>query len=182
MRTLWSSHCLTTLVLIASVSISTARIGEATDGSAVTQAQADSIMTVYASARNTPDLDRLDQIYHPDVVVHDCSAPGDIRGLDSLKSYYLASHAGIPDFQITIDDTFLSSDYLIVRWTASGTHRGSLRGLPPTEKQVNFSGVTIDLLVNGKIAEEWVYFNVLDLMQQLGFTLTPPSVANESEK
>ncbi len=34
--------------------------------------------------------------------------------------------------------------------------------------------IAIDRIVAGKIAEEWVYFNVLDILQPLGFTLAPP--------
>jgi len=69
----------------------------------------------------------------------------------------------------------VSGDSMIVRWTITATHAGNLRGLPPTGKPLRFSGIAIDRVANGKIVEEWVYFNVLDLMQQLGFTLVPPA-------
>ncbi len=60
-------------------------------------------------------------------------------------------------------------------WTITATHTGLLHGIPPTGKSVRFSGMAIDRVVKGKIVEEWVYFNMLDLLQQLGFSLTPPS-------
>ena len=141
----------------------------------LTQEEANRIASIYLEARNTANLDLLDQIYDAGVVVHDCSAPGDILGLDSLKSYYEGSHTGFPNFKCAFDDVLVSGDRLIVRWTITGTHTGSLRDLPPTGKTVHFSGLAIDRVVEGKMVEEWVYFNVLDLFQQLGFSLVPPA-------
>lgn len=144
-----------------------------TDGQ-VTEQQAQVIASRYLEARNTPALDLLDEIYAPDVVVHDASAPEDIHGLEGLKAYYEGSHAGFPDFQARFDEVLVAEDRIILRWTIEGTHTGTLRGISPTGRHVTFSGVAIERVEDGKIVEEWVYFNVLDLLQQLGFTLTPP--------
>jgi len=143
--------------------------------SGLTEAEAQRILGIYREARNTANLSLLDQLYDPAVVVHDCSFPGDIRGLDSLKAVYKGSHAGFPDFKIVFDTVLVSGDNIIDRWTITATHSGLLQGIPPTGKSVRFSGVAIDRVVNGRIAEEWVYWNVLGLVQQLGFSLTPPS-------
>jgi len=143
--------------------------------SGLTQEEADRILSTYREARNTANLDLLDQIFDPAVVVHDCSAPAVIRGLDSLKAYYQDSHTGLPDFKITFDEVLVSGDNIIGRWTITATHTGLLHRIPPAGKSVRFSGLAIDRVAKGKIVEEWVYFNMLDLLQQLGFSLTPPS-------
>ena len=140
-----------------------------------TESEANRITATYLEARNTANLALLDQVFDAAVVVHDCSAPADIHGLDSLKSYYEESHTGFPDFKIAFDDVLVSGDNIIVKWTITGTHTGLLRGLPPTGRGVRFSGLAIDRVADGRIVEEWVYFNVLDLLQQLGFALIPPS-------
>jgi len=44
---------------------------------------------------------------------------------------------------------------------------------------VHFSGISITKEENGKIVEEWVIYNVLDMMMQLGFTLVPPQVEKQ---
>jgi steroid delta-isomerase-like uncharacterized protein len=160
------------LVLLAG-GLSCQRAGE----SGLTPQEGERIASVYLEARNTPDLGLLDKIYDAEVVVHDCGAPEDIRGLDALKSYYEASHVGFPDFKAAFEDVFVSGDKIVIRWTITATHRGPLRGLPPTGKPVRFSGLAIDRVAQGKIVEEWVDFNVLDLLQQLGFTLVPPAPA-----
>jgi len=141
---------------------------------ALTAEQAARILAVYLEARNRPDLELLDETYHPAVVVHDCSEPADIVGLAALKTYYRGSHEGLPDFRMELSGSFFGGDRMACRWTVTGTHTGSLRGLPPTGKPVRFSGVVIDRVVGGKIVEEWVDYNPLVVLQQLGLAPPPP--------
>jgi len=143
---------------------------------ALTKTEAERMMARYAEARNTPDLGVLDTIYAGDVVVHDCSAPSDIVGLDALKAYYQGSHTAFPDFHIHFNGIDATHDTVVSRWTITGTNDGPLPGgLPATHQHVKFSGVALSRVAGGKIVEEWVDFNVLSLMHQLGFTLTPPA-------
>ena len=141
---------------------------------ALTAEQAGRILAVYLEARNRPDLELLDEIYHPAVVVHDCSEPADSRGLAALKACYRGNHEGLPDLRMEFGDSLFAGDRVVCRWTVSGTHSGNLRGLPPTGKAVRFSGVAIDRVVAGKIVEEWVDYNPLVLLQQLGLAPVPP--------
>ncbi len=67
----------------------------------LTETEAHRILSTYQEARNTANLDLLEQIIDAAVVVHDCSAPVDIVGLDSLTAFYQASHSGFPDFRIS---------------------------------------------------------------------------------
>lgn len=54
------------------------------------------------------------------------------------------------------------------RWTARGTHKGALMGIPPTGKQVTVTGITINRIANGKFAEDWSNYDLLGMLQQLG--------------
>jgi steroid delta-isomerase-like uncharacterized protein len=139
------------------------------------------IESVYAEARNTPNLDLLDSIFAEDVIVHDSSVPEDLVGLDALKAYYQGSHDGFPDFRIEFGDVFWADDKIVFIWTIHGTHTGNLRGMPPTNKAVSVSGVAIDRIEDGRIVEEWVYFNLLDLLSQLGMQVVPAQVEAEAE-
>ncbi len=145
---------------------------------ALTEEEAKAIGDTYLRARSEINLDLLDEIYASDAVIHDSSQPEDMVGLDALKSQYRYSHRALPDFQITLDEMIVKGDRIVWVWTVTGTNTGPfhtpLGDLPPTGKKVIFSGVAIDRVVDGKIVEEWVYFNVLELLQQLGFGITPP--------
>ena len=59
-------------------------------------------------------------------------------------------------------------EYVATRWTATGTHKGDLFGIAPTGKQSTVTGITIDHWVDGKVAEAWVNWDTLGLLQQIG--------------
>ena len=158
---------------IAAVAVLAALSCQPQAGDRMTQDQALAIGSRWLEARNTYDLDLLDDIYAPGVVVHDCSLPEAIQGLGALKSFYEASHSGFPDLRMSIDDVFVSGDHVIFRGALEATHLGSLRGIPPTGKRVVLPWVAIDRIEDGKIAEESVYYDELVLLKQLG--LFPPS-------
>jgi predicted ester cyclase len=46
-------------------------------------------------------------------------------------------------------------------------HSG-LMGMPSTNKQVTITGLHIDRIAGGKIAETWNYSDMMGVMQQLG--------------
>jgi predicted ester cyclase len=54
--------------------------------------------------------------------------------------------------------------------------RGDFQGHPPTGKQIEIGGVTIERIKDGKIVERWVYSDRLGVLQQHG--LVPPPQAN----
>lgn len=80
----------------------------------------------------------------------------------------------------------VKGDRIVVLWTFSGTNtapfRTPLGAVPATGNKVQFSGVAIDRVDEGKIVEEWVYYNVLQVLQQLGFTLNPPQPPEPPEE
>jgi len=144
----------------------------------ITEEEAKTVGDWYLKARNEANLDLLDKTYSPGVVVHDPSQPKDIVGLDSLKNQYRNTHTAIPDVKFSLDEMYVKGDKAAWVFTMSGTITGPVRtpfgDLPPTGKTFRLSGVAIDRIVEGKVVEEWVYFNLLDILQPMGFTLTPP--------
>jgi len=151
----------------------------------ITEEEAKAIGDIYVKARNEVNLALLDEIYAPNVLVHDCSSPEDIVGLDALKEYYSYTHKALPDLHATIDETIVKGDKIVWVWTFSATNTGPfhtpLGDIPATSNKVQFSGVAIDRVEEGKLVEEWVYFNVLQVLQQLGFTISPPQPPEENE-
>jgi len=55
-----------------------------------------------------------------------------------------------------------------VRFTITGTHKGELQGIPPTDKKVSFDAMDFLTIIDGKITEEWVTADMMGLMQQIG--------------
>jgi predicted ester cyclase len=59
-------------------------------------------------------------------------------------------------------------DTVAARVAFRGTHRGEFQGIPPTGKEVTFSSMVFNHVVDGKVEEHWVEFDLLRLMGQLG--------------
>ena len=89
-------------------------------------------------------------------------------GVDGLELDGQNILAAIPDVTVTFEDAFGDGDRLVVRHLLTGTHKGSLMGIPPTDKTIAMTGTDIYRFADGKIAEEWAQPDIFGLLQQLG--------------
>jgi predicted ester cyclase len=56
---------------------------------------------------------------------------------------------------------------VVTRWTACDTHRGELMGMAPSIKRIEMSGMSMDRISGGKMAENWVNWDTLEMLQQI---------------
>jgi steroid delta-isomerase-like uncharacterized protein len=131
---------------------------------------------------NEPNLNIADEIYAQEIVRHDSGIPEAIVGLENVKKYLENLFTAFPDLNLTIDEMIVAGNKGIQRWTMTGTNTGPMGDMPPTGRNVRFSGVSVGHFVNGKLVEIWDFYNALDMMQQLGFTLTPPQPPEQPEQ
>ena len=124
---------------------------------------------------NQKNLDLVDEFYPIDYVFHLPGAP-EIHGAEGFKQYFATAFAAFPDFHVTIEDIFAERDKVVSRVTMRGTHKGEFMGIPPTEKQVNVTGIAIHRFADGKIVEDWENMDFMSFMQQLG-VIPPPEGA-----
>lgn len=80
---------------------------------------------------------------------------------------------GFPDLQVEVVDAVADEGLVAQRILFSGTHTGVFQGLPPTNRQVTFSGLEINRMVDGKVAEHWVEMDQVTLLRQLGLLVLP---------
>jgi steroid delta-isomerase-like uncharacterized protein len=131
---------------------------------------------------NDGRLEFVEEIYTPEVVRHDCGLPEDVVGLENMKNYFIFNRTAFPDLNLTVDKTIVKGHDIVFIWTFAGTNTGPMGDIPPTGKSVRFSGISAGRLVDGKLAEVWDYYNQASMLQQLGFTLTPPALPEEPEE
>ena len=112
-------------------------------------------------------LEVVDELVAPSFVSHD-PAGGDFTGPEGTKDFVTTYRQAFPDLRVTIEEQVAERDLVATRWAARGTHRGDLMGLPATGKEVTITGLTLDRIENGKLAESWNNWDALGLMQQLG--------------
>ena len=73
-----------------------------------------------------------------------------------------------PDLHLAIEDVIAEGDKVVVRFTWSFTHTVPFFGAAPTGKYISWTGISINRLSDGKIAEEWANVDNLGLQRQLG--------------
>ncbi len=123
---------------------------------------------------NKGNLAVLNEIIAPD---HVDSGPGTLPGLptgpEGSKQLVTVYRNAFPDVHFTIDEQIAEGDKVVTRWTGHGTHQGELAGIPATGKSSTVTGINVDRVVNGKIAESWGIFDQFGMMQQLGVIPVP---------
>jgi len=112
---------------------------------------------------NKGNLAAFDDYFSEDVVFN--GRKGLRQQLDSMFS--LLRHV-FPDLHLTIEDQIAEGDKVVTRVTFRGTHQGEYKGIPPTGKQVTWTGVGIDRIASGKVIEIWHESDDLGMLKQLG--------------
>jgi hypothetical protein len=122
------------------------------------KALADKLLEVW----NEGNLSLLDEILSPEVVRHEVDISEDIIGIEANK-----------------ENVTSTEDKSIGRWTVTGTNTGPYGELPPTGEKMKISGINVNKVTDGKIIEQWVYYNQAAALTQLGFTIIPPETQTE---
>jgi steroid delta-isomerase-like uncharacterized protein len=117
---------------------------------------------------STGDEALADAVLSPDVVFHGTAGDGEIRGVEAMKAFVSAYRQAFPDARSTVEDQVAEGDKVVTRWRARGTHRGALGPIPPTGREFEFTGITIERIAGARIAEVWVSRDELGLLRQLG--------------
>jgi steroid delta-isomerase-like uncharacterized protein len=110
----------------------------------------------------------VSEIVADNVRLHDPVFPHLTSGARNLRTHIETCRAAFPDIKFTVDDTICERNEVVNHWTAHGTHKGTFLGMPPTNRKAMITGTSIYRLENGKIAEQWVHWNLMSMMEQLG--------------
>lgn len=94
---------------------------------------------------------------------------------NELMAHMKVFFKGFPDLIIEMNEIYINEDKIFMRWECTGNNTGIYGEMPPTGKKVKINGLA-HLYFNkgGELYKEDVYFNELELLQQLGYTLIPP--------
>ncbi len=120
---------------------------------------------------NKADRSAYFDLYDANAVLH--GYQGVEPGLESIKQYYNALWVAFPDCQLTLEDVIAEGEKAACRFVMHGTHQGKWRGVPPTGKQVTWTGIAMLRFRGGKCVERWSQADSLGLLQQLGVVPAP---------
>jgi steroid delta-isomerase-like uncharacterized protein len=130
----------------------------------------DNIIEQVAETWNDGNLALADEFLAEDFVGHLMEDGRELTGPEGYKQWVKETHELFPDLELTFDPVFATDDVLCGRWRFTGTHRGAMPeyGIEPTGNSVEFSGLFIDRVEDGRVVEMWHLMDNLTLMQQLG--------------
>ena len=80
---------------------------------------------------------------------------GTVTGSANVAGLFVGVVAAFPDAHITIDDIFGQGDQVVVRVVVSGTQEGPILGIPASGRHVQWDGVDVYRLSDGKISNIW---------------------------
>lgn len=114
------------------------------------------------------DLAAFDELHAPEFRDRSAAGRGDTRG--DYRRMLEAFYAAFPDFHTTIEDLTIdeSRATVAIRWKARGTHRGAYLGVAPSGRTLDFAGIEIIRVEEGRIVERWGEWNGMSLLTQLG--------------
>ncbi len=121
----------------------------------------------YVSAWNTANVDELDVLLDDDFVRYSSySITPDriLRGIDEMKEEILETHKFNLNFKVIVEETITHENMLISRWRITAVWAR-------TGKPFEVMGMSILRIRDGKIYEEYNYFDRLFAFRQAGMKL-----------
>lgn len=119
--------------------------------------------------------DTQTSVWADDMIWYGPSGIGTFYGMDGFDMYRRAFLNTFPDRDYGFGHAQINKDNIacIVGWKhVIGTHMGSgWLGLAPTGKVVNMRVSDFWYMIDGKIAQNWVLIDIVDIFHQLGINL-----------
>lgn len=117
----------------------------------------DLIHAVIERGWNRGEVDALDEAVAPNYVRH-LSDGRTLRSREEFKQHILSTRAAMPDLRSDVHLSFTDGAHAATTFTFSGTAGG---------RPLRFNGAVIVRLADGKLAEEWEYFDTAAIQAAL---------------
>lgn len=116
------------------------------------------------------NFDPIDELIADDFVMHDPSM-GDMEGPGGREGYKQMVEMGTAAFEdpvIDLQQIISVDNYVIGRWSMTGTHVGHVGTIPPSDEEVTITGIEICKFEDGMLTESWQEVNFLDVLAKAG--------------
>lgn len=115
---------------------------------------------------STRRIETADELLTDDVVV---TAPGvTMAGIAELKEFLSAGAVSFPTRDVVIEEQIEEGDQLACIFRLVMGHVGEYQGRPPTGRTVDVTGVNVFRFEGERIGEIRVFYNAMEVMEQLG--------------
>lgn len=114
---------------------------------------------VWTDIVNDGDLDAVDELVAESYTYR---GPGgyELAGPEGFRRFVGALHEIFEDLSVSVHEYIVDEGRVLSRWTGRGTDR-------KTGKEITWEGATITHVADGKMVDDWEYWDRLELAEQM---------------
>ena len=119
---------------------------------------------------NKGRAEAIAEMFADDGIAHGLSDDVDnpLRGPQGFLPFHAQFREAFPNIEVIVEDQIAEGDKVATRCSVRGKHSGDSLGIAATQMPVEFTGVTITRIRDGKIVEAWNNFDFMKIYKQLG--------------
>ena len=135
------------------------------------------VRTWFEELWNQKREDTIDRLFADDGVAHGLPTPdgSPIRGREEFRPFYRAFRDAFPNIRVEVTQTVTEGEMATALCHVMGTHEGHHLGMAGTGRQMDFWGMCMARVRDGRIVDAWNTFDFLKLYQQIGMLPQLPS-------
>ena len=132
----------------------------------------------YLGAWNAHDSAAVARYMAGDAIYEDVALGRVLHGPSEIASFVEEATTSSSDFRFEVVSLFTAGNDYANEWVMLGTNDRERRGVPATGRSFRVRGASIGRLdANGRIVENRDYYNLAELLTQLGMLPAPPQPA-----
>jgi len=119
---------------------------------------------------NQGRAEAIEEMFAEEGVAHGLAGESgaELRGPAHFREFHRSFRDAFPDIEIVVEDVIAEGDKVAGRCTARAVHRSASLGFAATNRPVDFDGICIVRICDGKIVEAWNNFDFMKMYRQLG--------------
>jgi steroid delta-isomerase-like uncharacterized protein len=119
---------------------------------------------------NKGRTDAIDEMFAQDAIAHGLSDDPEspLKGPSGFKPFHETFRGAFPDVEVVIEDMIAEGDKVAARCSVRAKHSGDHLGIAASGAPVDFTGIAIVRVRDGKLIEAWNNFDFLKMNRQIG--------------
>ena len=119
---------------------------------------------------NNGRADAIEELFDENGIAHGLSEDpaNPIKGPQGYRPFYEVFRRAFPNLKVIVEDTVAEGDKVAARCSVRGKHEGEFMGRAASQAPVEFTGITIVRIADGKIVEAWNNFDFMVMYKQIG--------------
>ena len=117
---------------------------------------------------NTGDINLVSEVYSENIIVNWARGWGlPSKGLKEVEQTILKTRSVFHDWNEEILDLVVDDDKVTSRYISTGVHKEEYLGVPASGKNIEFQEISIYLIRDNKVLEQWCLGDDLHLLSQI---------------